>query len=1322
MSEYDVFVSYAPDDLPWVEDFAGRLERAGLRVALDRWVLGPGDIIVHGLEEAIRSSSHGILVFSRAAEASGQVRQEYAALIGRSAERGQKFIPVVIDDVELPAFARTRVFSDFRGADESEYERLIAALVRAIRGEKPDRESVRLARPRGQGPVTLSLAADRVVLESQAGAAIAHRPAPDLRRLDDLRWKLESRRRVGALMSDGAEGAWVGPMLMEYGRELGTAFLSGPAGEALRGALKEAVRTGSALRLGLRVSDDLADLSWETLILPGEEEPLSLHPRVQLFRSVSAEGVPALALPGPLRILVALATPEEPDSGFVLDLEAELAKILDSVETARKTTRGAYVRVLNDGTLSTIRDALVQERYHILHISCAAEPGVLLLEDEQGRVDRVTTERFVREGIPAERAVPLLVLSGSSTAVSVDESGDAPPLPGMARGLTRAGIPSVLAMTAPVSNRYATAFAGFLYSELALRSIPEALPAFCDARRRLEEARRRAEQGQEGAGLAEWATPALFLSGPSLPLYDPADGIEEIWPAAEPEFADGVPLRSVGEFIGRRSELRALSRALAGTGRGVVLHGIGGVGKSTLAAELLRRNEQGIVASAVSETSPDQILDELGRRLLAAVEDDSIRKIALQIRQPQLDWTERLAILGPVLYKVPVVLLLDNFEDNLARDGDRWEVRSPALGKFLTTWIRLQGKGKLLITSRYPVQLPQRAERRLTSRQLGPLSWPETRKLAWRLPALDALSAEDLLCAWADVGGHPRALEYLDALLRGGQARFDDVRERLEALLERRGVEPERWFQERGPDLDAALAEAVTLTVDDSLLRELLGLLDDFTRDVLTGLSVFRIPVDLLGAAISVNMSPVRSVVITPPGVGRALEVLSGLGLVAVSHPSRQEQPRYLVHRWTAKTLADPTVTEEDRLLTAHRDAADYWHMLARSDLKRDQFAVEALLECRYHHLAIGDLDAAALTGLAASDQLRQRAAWGWAEMLIRDSLPWLPPGSQHLADYTHNLGMILEQRGDYQQALNWFRHSLAIEEKNGNRTGMAISYVSLGRLAERVGDYDQATDWYERSRAICEDTGDRKHLADTYAALGGVAQARGDYAQAEEWYRQSLTIEEEMGDREGVAASLRRLGQVILLRGDHDQAAGLFRRSLAICEELDDQPGIASACHDLGLAAQQQGDYDQALTLYRRALSIHEERGDILGIAGGYHQLSRLAQLRKDYQQALDWSRQAFATFQTCGDHDGLARSHAQIGAILSRLGRLREAVDHTMRALVGLTLSRSPDVLISLWWLGQEREALGDEEFRQILARYMTGSQLETLISQIEQAYSSD
>ena len=127
--------------------------------------------------------------------------------------------------------------------------------------------------------------------------------------------------------------------------------------------------------------------------------------------------------------------------------------------------------------------------------------------------------------------------------------------------------------------------------------------------------------------------------------------------------------------------------------------------------------------------------------------------------------------------------------------GGGWQVRDPELAALLAGWARRPGQSRLLFTCRHPFALPGSAERRLAGLHLGPLSAAETSKLIWRLPGLDALPAEDKDRAYRDVGGHPRTLEYLDALLRGGQARFDDVAMRMEDRLRDRGItDPAAWL------------------------------------------------------------------------------------------------------------------------------------------------------------------------------------------------------------------------------------------------------------------------------------------------------------------------------------------------------------------------------------------------------------------------------------------------------------------------------------------------------------------------------------------------
>ncbi|MDQ3273592.1 MAG: CHAT domain-containing protein [Actinomycetota bacterium] len=588
-----------------------------------------------------------------------------------------------------------------------------------------------------------------------------------------------ARARAGdsvVLRAPGPAEGVLHSRLTELGRALGTRFLDGEAGAALA---REVDRTRTApLRLAVQVDDpELADLPWETLVLPGQNEPLVLRPEVQLHRAVTVADPVAVRVPGPLRILAVIASPERGE-GELLDYEAELARILAVVDPTRRE-QNAYVRVLNWGSRAAIRQALAEERFHVLHISCHAEPGALVLETDTGDPDVVSARDFVDDVLVADHAVPLVVLAGCSTALTArsgapeeaeDRQGEQA-LPGLARDLLHAGVPAMLAMTAPVTDRYATELCAELYQELGRGPEPITLTELSTVRRRLEQRRRQHPDEDPRAAWAEWATPALFLAGPPLPLYRQADGTEPVPDRPEAAPALGGMIRRVGHFVGRRAELRALLRDLRG-GRGVVLHGIGGIGKSSLAAQLADQlgEQAGLVVPVVGNTRVDVILEAIRQRLHARClraelpETHRYRQVVATLIDASPPWEQRLRLIRDVvLADLPILLVLDNAEDNLTAEH---EVGDPQLAAFLAAWVRLD-RTRLLVTSRHPVTLPDRAHRRLVHHHLGPLSFAETRKMIWRLPALDTLTGPQRHRAYTDLGGHPRSLEYLDALLRG---------------------------------------------------------------------------------------------------------------------------------------------------------------------------------------------------------------------------------------------------------------------------------------------------------------------------------------------------------------------------------------------------------------------------------------------------------------------------------------------------------------------------------------------------------------------------
>jgi hypothetical protein len=346
----------------------------------------------------------------------------------------------------------------------------------------------------------------------------------------------------------------------------------------------------------------------------------------------------------------------------------------------------------------------------------------------------------------------------------------------------------------------------------------------------------------------------------------------------------------------RSAERRRWSDELTGPEvAGLVVHGVGGIGKSTLARQ---------IAARLSHLAPD-------RAITAVCGEVSAASLAVDPADDRL-------------------VILDNFDDNLREEPNGWTVRDPALASLLAGWT-----GKLLITSRLPFTLPGAFPGHLAFRHLGPLTRSGAGELAMSLPALGQLTESERERAWRLTAGHPRTMEYLDAVLARG-ARFGDVASRVAAAIEARTGQARRPGSSELPEpteLSVPAAEMIAVAAGDELFGELFDRLSTGAKAVLVRASVFRTPVtaDVLGGR---------------PGYRAECETA---GLLTAG-PGRE----LFVHRWTAselhRRLGEAGLTEQ--LAAAHRQAAGYWR--ARAAASPD--AQHAELEARYHRDQASDL------------------------------------------------------------------------------------------------------------------------------------------------------------------------------------------------------------------------------------------------------------------------------------------------------------------------------------------------------------------------------
>jgi hypothetical protein len=396
-------------------------------------------------------------------------------------------------------------------------------------------------------------------------------------------------------------------------------------------------------------------------------------------------------LPGPLRIVVAIAAPDA-GGGPPLDYERELRNVLAAVRAARQDA--ADVQVVPFATVAAIREELDRGATHVLHISGHGSPGTLGLKDDDGSARPVTADEFADRAIPPGRMPPVITLSACYTDAAASQDGTS-----FAARLCQRGAAAVIATETSITDTYATRLLARVYGTLARAGDPDIVAALSDARREVQAELETSPDARDNqlAGLGESAAVTVLAAAGSVPVLDPE---HTAWAApgpARPRIA-GLPGREDWYFVGRRSEQRRWPADLTGSAlAGIVIYGIGGTGKTTLAAEIttrLRDREHGrvlvsLTGSLTLESLLGAVITAVRRELLIRGQDTAAIPALDVSARADMPWQDRLAILREsVLDRVPVLLLLDNFEDNLRPDGDMGcAVGDEVLADLLAAWV-----------------------------------------------------------------------------------------------------------------------------------------------------------------------------------------------------------------------------------------------------------------------------------------------------------------------------------------------------------------------------------------------------------------------------------------------------------------------------------------------------------------------------------------------------------------------------------------------------------------------------------------------------------
>jgi pentatricopeptide repeat protein len=228
---------------------------------------------------------------------------------------------------------------------------------------------------------------------------------------------------------------------------------------------------------------------------------------------------------------------------------------------------------------------------------------------------------------------------------------------------------------------------------------------------------------------------------------------------------------------------------------------------------------------------------------------------------------------------------------------------------------------------------------------------------------------------------------------------------------------------------------------------------------------------------------------------------------------------------------------------------------------------------------------------------LRKMSKYDEAEKFYRQLLKELPYDHPNIADCHYNLGIVLDEKGDYESSLECHQQSIEIKNQTlkTNNPSIGYSYNSMANVYQKKGDYKLALDYYNKALYIWKKTFGENHpdVAMCFNNLGCLYENERKYAQALECHQNALAIKRAHlpDDHFNLSQTHNNLGTVYGNMSELDLALEHFNISLDIkIKSLPhNHPDIALTYKNIGLIYEMKADYIQAKSFYEKALHIRQ-------------------------------------------------------------------------------------------------------------------------------------
>lgn len=255
-------------------------------------------------------------------------------------------------------------------------------------------------------------------------------------------------------------------------------------------------------------------------------------------------------------------------------------------------------------------------------------------------------------------------------------------------------------------------------------------------------------------------------------------------------------------------------------------------------------------------------------------------------------------------------------------------------------------------------------------------------------------------------------------------------------------------------------------------------------------------------------------------------------------------------------------------------------------------------------------------------------------------------------AKYLNAFGVVYEQIGDSNLAIDYYLQALTQRQAIGDKPGVAKTLTNLADVYLVLGQWVEAEKMLFQSKNIYEQLGDKKGIANNLNALGLLAEEQAHFQRALQYYRESLNMRLELNLLSEQAESMNNIGYAYFMLLDPEHSLVYWRQAEQLYQQVKSPIGIIRVRQSLAQMELVKGNWSNAYRIFNSTLTDASQINSLEESIVAKAYLSQLAFLQGNFNASIAELSEIHAQLQQKDDKRGISHFglylvdwHLQVG-----------------------------------------------------------------------------